>query len=246
MLLPLTLAAIFALLAMVPLQGHADPESVIEVGQFSLSSKKTGIPSGWKPLAFSKIPRHTQYEVTQEGTTTVVRATSEAAASGLVHEVNVDLKQYPILKWRWKVLNIIAKGDVYTRQGDDYAARIYITFKHDPDTIDLLTKTKYRLARLLFGDIPSAAINYIWDNKAPLGTIVDNAYTDRVKMIVVESGRNRVGQWTWERRNVYEDYKRAFGEEPPPVNGVAIMTDTDNTGEKVTAYYGDIVFKHVR
>jgi hypothetical protein len=65
-------------------------------------------------------------------------------------------------------------------------------------------------------------------------------------MIVVESGLDRVGQWIEEQRNVYEDYKQAFGEEPPLVNGVAIMTDTDNTGEEATAFYGDIGFKRER
>ena len=70
-----------------------------------------------------------------------------------------------------------------------------------------------------------------------------NPYAEQVKMIVVESGRSLVNQWVTEERNVYEDYRKAFGEEPPMVSGVAIMTDTDNTGESAIAYYGDIVFK---
>ena len=62
-------------------------------------------------------------------------------------------------------------------------------------------------------------------------------------MIVVESGEAKLNQWVNEERNIYEDYKKAFGEEPPMISGFAIMTDTDNTGESATAYYGDIVFK---
>jgi hypothetical protein len=73
--------------------------------------------------------------------------------------------------------------------------------------------------------------------------MVPNPYTDRVMMFVVESGEAKLNQWVVEERNIYEDYKKAFGEEPPMISGVAIMTDTDNTGESVTAYYGDIVFK---
>jgi hypothetical protein len=76
-----------------------------------------------------------------------------------------------------------------------------------------------------------------------MGTIVPNPYTDRVKMIVVESGEAKLHQWVNEERNIYEDYKKAFGEEPPMISGVAIMTDTDNTGETAIAYYGDILFK---
>ena len=74
------------------------------------------------------------------------------------------------------------------------------------------------------------------------GTIVDNAFTDFAKMIVVQSGAQRIGSWVEEERNVYQDYKLAFGEQPPAINGVAIMTDTDNTKERAVAYYGDIVF----
>ena len=53
----------------------------------------------------------------------------------------------------------------------------------------------------------------------------------------------KVNQWVSEERNVYEDYKQAFHEEPPIISGVAIMTDTDNTGESTVTYYGDILFK---
>jgi hypothetical protein len=135
---------------------------------------------------------------------------------------------------------------VRTRAGDDYAARIYITFAYDPDKVSFSRKLKYKAGRLLFGDVPIGAITYIWERAVPEGTIVDNAYTDVVKMIVVESGQGHVGRWMTEERNLDDDYRKAFGEDPPLVNGVAIMTDTDNTGETVTAYYGDIVFKKAR
>ena len=97
---------------------------------------------------------------------------------------------------------------------------------------------------MLYGEYPPlGAINYIWESKAPIGTVVPNPYTDRVMMFVVESGSAKLNQWAVEERNVYEDYKEAFGEEPPMISGVAIMTDTDNTDESATAYYGDIAFK---
>ena len=89
----------------------------------------------------------------------------------------------------------------------------------------------------------AVTLTYIWETKTPVGTIVENAYTDFAQMIVVESGPQKVGTWVVEERNIYKDYKRAFGEEPPMINGVAIMTDTDNTKERATAYYGDIVFQ---
>lgn len=105
-------------------------------------------------------------------------------------------------------------------------------------------KTKFEMIKLLYGQYPPiGAINYIWESKAPKGTMIPNPYTDRVIMIVVESGGEKLNQWVSEERNLYEDYKNAFDKEPPMISGVAIMTDTDNTGESATAYYGDIIFK---
>jgi hypothetical protein len=102
----------------------------------------------------------------------------------------------------------------------------------------------YKAIRLLYGQAPPLrAINYIWESKAPRGTVVPNPYTDWVMMIVVETGREKLNEWVREERNLYEDYRLAFGEEPQRITGVAIMTDTDDTGESATAYYGDIFLK---
>ena len=231
------------LLCAAPTRADSAADAFIKIAEFSTADVGTDLPVGWERMIFEKISKHTEYRLVEENGLTVVRARSEAAASGLTRKVSVDLAQYPMIQWRWKVLNVIEKSDVRTKKGDDYAARIYITFQYDPDRVGFLKKAKYKVGRLLFGDIPIAAVNYIWESKAPVGTIVDNAYTDFVKMIVVESGAERVGEWVQEERNLYEDYVRAFGEEPPLVNGVAIMTDTDNTGEKATAFFGDIFFK---
>jgi hypothetical protein len=105
-------------------------------------------------------------------------------------------------------------------------------------------KARDEAIRLLYGQYPPiGAINYIWESKVTKGTMIPNPYTDRVIMIVVESGESKLNQWVTEERNLYEDYKKAFGQEPPMISGVAIMTDTDNTGESAIAYYGDILFK---
>ena len=167
---------------------------------------------------------------------------SEASASGLTKAVTIDPREYPIVRWRWKIENILDKSDVSRKDGDDYPARLYITFAYEPDKVSLGKKLKYKAGRALFGDIPIGALNYIWDSKSPVGTVVDNAFTSFAKMIIVESGDRRIGTWVDEERNVYEDYRSAFGEEPPAINGIAIMTDTDNTKERAVAYYGDIEF----
>lgn len=224
----------------------AESPNPLLVGAFSEGTAGAGLPENWRPLTFPKIARHTRYALVTDGDRTVVRAVSESSASGLIRQVRVDLNDYPILQWRWKVSNLIEKGDVRRKDGDDYAARIYITFEYDPDKVGFFKKAKYKAGRLIFGDIPIAAINYIWDGKTTEGTIVENAYTDFVRMIVVESGQDHVGRWIEEERNLLDDYRKAFGEDPPLVNAVAIMTDTDNTGEAATAHYGDILFKKAR
>lgn len=233
----LTMLGIVVLAASVWAQG----QSVIEVGRFSVSEPGPGLPKGWKPLTFKKIPKLTTYELVKDGGQVVVKATSEASASGLTKEVNIDPKEFPILQWRWKVENLLKNSDATRKDGDDYPARLYITFAYDPDKVSLGKKLKYKAGQVLFGDIPIGAINYVWERKAPVDSMIDNAYTDFVKMVVVESGPQNLGIWVNESRNIYEDYKKAFGEEPPMINGVAIMSDTDNTKEQATAYYGDIV-----
>ncbi len=237
------LGPLIALLA-VPSVHYAQSASVLEVGKFSAAAPGENLPDGWKPLTFKKIEKHTVYTVVKEGDNAAVKAVSEASASGLTREVKIDLREYPIVQWRWKVANVLQKGDVTKKEGDDYPARIYITFEYDSSKVGFFDKAKYETGKLLYGQYPPlAAINYIWESKAPKGTVVPNPYTDQVRMIVVESGPDRLNQWVSEERNVYEDYKKTFGEEPPLISGVAIMTDTDNTGESATAYYGDIVFK---
>jgi hypothetical protein len=129
------------------------------------------------------------------------------------------------------------------KQSDDYAARVYVAFKYDPARVSIWNRVKYGVIKMLYGEYPPhAGINYVWATREPVGASAWNAYTDRVRMIVVHSGPEDVGRWVTESRNVLDDYRAAFNEEPPPIAGVAIMTDGDNTGERATAWYGDILF----
>ncbi len=235
---------ILASLLILLFSDYVFSEAVIEVGKFSAAKVGDTPPPGWKPLTFKKIERHTTYKLVKDDGKVVIKAIAKASASGLTREIKINPKEYPIVQWQWKVTNVLKKGNVKRKDGDDYPARIYITFEYDPSKLSLAEKAKYEAVKVLYGQYPPhGAINYIWENKAPLGTVVPNPYTDRVKMIVVESGEAKLNQWVNEERNLYEDYKKAFGEEPTLISGVAIMTDTDNTGESATAYYGDILFK---
>lgn len=225
---------------------YALPESAdqLQIGNFSQAQPGEPLPSEWEPLTFEKIPTHTEYELVRNGEQVAVKATSQGSSSGLTREITIDPKEYPIVQWKWKIENILQNGDVTQKSGDDYPARLYITFEYDSNRVGFLEKAKYEAAKLLYGHYPPiSAITYIWESKSPTGIIVPNPFTDRVKMFVIESGESRLHEWITEERNVYEDYKKAFGEEPPKISGVAIMTDTDNTRESAIAYYGDITFK---
>lgn len=237
-----TLTVLLAPVFFMSAVGLAHRVDRLEVGSFSTATEGRSLPDGWNPLTFKKVERHTTYQLVKDGSTVVIKAISEASASGLMKKITIDPHEYPVVRWRWKVENLLQKSDVNRKDGDDYPARLYITFAYEPDKVGLGKKLKYKAGQALFGDIPIAALNYVWDGKSPPGTIVDNAFTDFAKMIVIESGAQRIGSWVEEERNVYRDYQLAFGEEPPAINGVAIMSDTDNTKERAVAYYGDISF----
>jgi hypothetical protein len=221
----------------------AQPAEIIDVGKFSNLRAGSDFPSAWKPLTFKEVKQHTRYSLVADNGVVVVKAASDSSASGLIRKAEIDPKIYPLVTWRWKVTKIYAKGDVTQKKGDDYPARIYITFKYDPDKAGFFEKIKYETVKTLYGEYPpAAALNYIWASNAPEGTIVPNPYTDQAMMIAVESGAQKLNSWVEEVRNIYQDYKEAYGEEPPLISGVAIMTDSDNTKESAVSFFGDIVF----
>ena len=222
----------------------AQSPTILDIAKFSAAKAGGPFPESWEPLTFEKIEKHTEYSLVDDGGTVAVKAVSRGSASGLVRAVDIDPMRYPVIEWRWKVANILEKGDVTRKEGDDYPARLYITFKYDPDKVGFFERAKYEAIRLARGEYPPmGALTYIWGNKSPVGTLVPNPYTDRVMMIVLQSGKEKVGRWVSESRNLVEDYRKAFGGEPPRISGVALMTDTDNTNESAVAWFGDIVFK---
>ena len=216
-------------------------QTIFDAGRFSAAEPGEQLPAGWHPLTFKKIPSHTQYTLTKDGNSVVIKAVSRASASGLMRKISIDPQKYPLVRWQWKVSNVYKNGDVTKKKGDDYPARIYITFEYDSARMGLFERIKYIIAKQFYGEYPpSAAINYIWASHAPAGTIISNPYTKRSKMIVVKSGKKALNTWITEKRNIFDDYIRAFGEKPPMISGIAIMTDSDNTKEAATAFYGDI------
>lgn len=214
----------------------------VQVGAFSQGTPGE-LPAKWAALPLGgEAP--SAYTLVRDGERTVVKAEADNSASGLVRQVDLDTRAYPVLAWRWKVDGVIADGRMDRKSGDDYPARVYVTFDYDPSDLSFGDRLKYEAIRTFTAyDVPLRAINYIWANHADETEALVNPFTDWVMMVPAESGPANVGAWVVEEHNLYEDYRRLFGEEPPPISGVAIMTDADNTGGQATAYYGDIVLK---
>lgn len=192
--------------------------SPVALGQILLDDYTSGLSPKWTEKSFAG---HTEYRVVRDEGRLCLRARSRASASALYYEIRFDPRRYPVIEWWWKIESILERGDALTRAGDDYPARLYVVFSSR-----WFWKTR--------------AVNYIWANKIPRGTAVPNPFTPNSVMIAVQSGPRNAGQWRRERRNVLQDYRRYFGEDPPLAGAVALMTDTDNTGSAATAYYGPI------
>ena len=171
-----------------------------------------------------------------------MRAESAGAASGLVFKLDGPAAARPLLRWRWKVAAPLAAHPERERSGDDFAARVYVTFRYDPKRAAPLTRAKYAVAKRLHGAYPPhAGLAYVWSSSEAVKASWPNPYTDRVQMVALRSGAGEAGRWLNEERDILADYRAVFGEEPPPLEGVALMTDTDQTGAEAKAWYADVV-----
>ena len=228
-------------LTLMPITNSMSEPKTITVGDFSNSDIRSITPKNWEPLNFDSIENKTAYFLTRDKDRIIFKAVSNNSASGYIHKVSIDPKKFPILNWKWKIDNLISNADITTKEGDDYPARIYITFDYDVERLSGWEKFKVEAYYLANGVYPPLAVlNYVWDNKKEINYSTPNAYTKRVQMLVAQSGEEKVGQWVTQEVNIYKDYKRVFGEIPGKITAIAIMTDTDNTMESATAYYGDI------
>jgi len=191
----------------------------------------------WKPLYFPKIKEHTKYSIEAEGGENCLKAESSASASGIIFKETFDVFEYPKIRWRWKVRNVYRKGNAWEKSGDDYPLRIYIIFKYDPETASFGQKLKYGLVRKIYGEYPpQSSLNYIWASREHNEKIIPNPYASESKMIILQTGEANAGKWIEQEINIIEDYHRAFGEDPPAVGSIAIMNDSDNTGESSVSW----------
>jgi hypothetical protein len=215
-----------------------------------LSASTDGrIPPPWRVITLPKIPRQTQYSVVMFDDRRVVKAEAEASYANVLHALPADPGATPILRWSWRVERFPARSDLTTKSGDDLAAKVCVLFDLPLARLSFFDRVKIELGRRLFKlDLPAATICYVWDRTLPPGTWLPNVYTNRVRMLVLRSGKvGDQGRWFEERRDLRADFVRAFGAEAdgglPSIAAIGFATDADNTGDSALAYFGDITLE---
>jgi hypothetical protein len=210
-----------------------------EVTGFSGLRPDDTIPAAWQSWSLSRFKQPSRYKLIEDAGSTVVHARAQASASGMIHYLDIDPRERPLLSWRWKVMDLFPS----TSSADDSPARIVVSFDGDLEKLDFSDRLFYDQFRLFTGQqLPYAALMYVWGSRTPKEGIVPNPYTSRIKIIVVESGRERLGEWLSEQRNVAADFRRAFGEDPGKIISVGILTETDAGDRPIEVYYGDLSF----
>ncbi|MGH8163746.1 MAG: DUF3047 domain-containing protein [Rhodanobacteraceae bacterium] len=209
--------------------------------RFSDATPGTKVPPGWTPYALSRHVPLARIAVVRDGSDSVLRIDADAATGAITHPL--DLPAATTLSWRWKVDHAVANADLRRKEGDDFAARVYVFFDLPESALSFGERLKLTLARSVLGiDPPRAALCYVWDNRHPIGTIAPNVYYAGVRMIVLRSGDVDAGRWQMQHRDLAADFRAAFGRAAPRITGVAVASDTDNTRGHAVAWFGDLVF----
>ena len=200
------------LLCLLPATAQA-----VDVGRFPPGSGDP--PAPWQLQTISDKLTPTRYSLREWDGVRAIEAVARASMALMARPLAIDLTATPLLCWRWRVDAPLKTADLRTKAGDDYAARVYITFALKPEALDFGTRAKLRIGRAIFGpQLPDAAINYVWDNRNPIGTRAPSAYTDRTRIIVTRTGAADAGRWVEERRDVLADATQEFGPLLPPRN----------------------------
>jgi hypothetical protein len=183
----------------------------------------SGVPLGWEVAEFTGTDP--SVELTRTDGRVALRLRSERNSFALHRDIILDLRQYPILAWSWKVMKLPNGGDVRDPARNDQAAQVYVVFPRWPSP-----RTN------------SDVIGYIWDSRAPVGTRLTHPKAPNVRIVVLESGPARLDQWLREERNVAEDYRALFGRHAPRAGKVAFMIDSNDTRSDAEAMFGDLTF----
>jgi len=194
----------------------------------------------WQPFSLPG-KRATLYEPQEIDGLAVVGAQADSSASLLRERLRVEPDALGDISFSWKVPRLMPQADVRVRETEDAVVRVVMGFAGDESRLSARNQSQFDLAAMLLGERPPyATLMYVWDANAPLGSIVTNSRSDRVRKIVVDVGGSALNEWHSHRRNIAADFQAAFGEAPGALVSVALMTDADNTAGQASAWYGPV------
>ncbi len=200
----------------------AKEKNILVVDRFTSGLDENGIPHGW---ALEKsLGSDSKIVLRKEKDNFFLHLLSVNNNFGLKKDISFDIRQHPYLSWRWKVTRLPRGGDIRKRETDDQAGQIYVLFPKFPAMVN------------------TRSVGYMWDSRAPAGLEGTSVAYSKMKYVVLESGKSKLDQWVFESRNVYEDYKRLFQEEPSSVGAVLLFINTQHTKSSAECFYSDIIF----
>ena len=223
-------------------KGSGKP-AALQVTPFSAAAPGATFPGGWRELRFSKFRAPTIFELLDDGGTTVAHATSENSSSVLMENIDIDPREFPIVNWRWKAPRLVPGSNTTNRKTEDAPVRLIIAFDGDKSKLDFGDQMTFAETRLLLGlEPPYATLEYVWGDGAAKESIVENGWNARIRLLLARSGAERIGDWVQEKRNIVEDFRRAFGEDPGRIISIGIHCDSDATESRSEGFFGDIKF----
>ncbi|SRR5258708_6284626 len=234
-----------SLLASTPLYERMRPETgeVVEVARFS-QLPPDGVPERWEPWLPLPSNSRTRYSVARLDGHTCMEADATNGNSALRRVIRISPQRHPVVEWSWRVPRLASDRDARAVSRPTPRARLMLAFHGDAGKLDLEQRVQLRMAKAMTGEgLPYSSLMYVWLNGVPAGSVVPSPYSERVRLIAVDSNPRLFDRWVDMRRNVREDYLRAFGEEPGDIVAVGIFTDVDANGAPGRAYYGDITFR---
>ncbi len=196
--------------------------------------------SAWREMPFPG-KQATRYTHLSEQGRPVVHAESNSSASMLRRTLKIGPSSLGAVKFSWRVPELIEAADLADRHAEDSPVRLILAFDGDHGRLSLRNRMLFDLAHAVTGEAPPyATLMYVWDNKAPTESVIHSGRTDRIRKIVLESGASNLGVWRHYERDVVADYRRSFGEDPGALIAVGLMTDSDNTQSRASAWYGEV------
>jgi hypothetical protein len=222
------------------LTGAAHAQSPPEITRFS-SAQAGAAPAGWQHIPLSRSKKETEYTTVADEGVVVLKAVAHGSASLMAFRTEFDPRAFPMLSWRWKVIQGIPAAETHNRTREDAPARLMVSFSGDTSKLSVLDRAASSFAQSASGQaLPYAELMYVWGGKVAVDSITTSSLTSRIRMLAVAADDQGIGRWHTYTRNLVDDFRRAFGEEPGRVTAIKVMSDTDNTNSNSEALYGDI------